>query len=103
MDKFGQLQWQGRTWLVPEGLVQVTVQLRYDPHTPERPAVWYAGQYYGEAHPVDGGTTPPVSPAPSPTEPPPSGLSSLEWLATRQAARQPGLRFAHDPAKEETP
>ncbi|MBX5467300.1 MAG: DDE-type integrase/transposase/recombinase [Firmicutes bacterium] len=103
VDKFGQIQWQGRTWLVPEGLVQVTVQLRYDPHLPERPAVWYAGQYYGEAHPVAGGTTPPVPPAPPASEIPTAGLSYLELLARRQAARQPGLRFAPDTQEEDTP
>jgi putative transposase len=103
VDKFGQIRWQGRTWLVPEGLVQVTVPRRYDPHTPDRPTVWYAGQYYGEAHPVEGGTTPPVPPAPPVAEIPTAGLSYLELLAARQAARHPGFRFAPHPEEEETP
>ncbi|MCY0897326.1 MAG: DDE-type integrase/transposase/recombinase [Firmicutes bacterium] len=102
VDKFGQVQWQGRTWLVPEGLVQVTVQLRYDPHRPDCPTVWYAGQPYGLAQPVDGGTTPPPPPAAERPSPDPPGLSYLVLLARQHAARHPGLRLA-PPSEEDTP
>jgi len=102
VDKFGQIHWQGRTWLVPEGLVQVTVQLRYDPHTPALPTVWYAGQPYGPAQPVDGGTTPVPRPAADPAPADAPGLSYLTLLARQHAARHPGLRLA-PPSEEDTP
>lgn len=46
VDKTGQVQWQGRHWLVPEGLL-CQVELRWDPHAPETVEVWYENQLYG--------------------------------------------------------
>ncbi len=86
VDKTGQVQWQGRRWLVPEGLLQCRVELRWDPHAPATLAVWYENQCYGHAVAADQAARPTATPVPEPRIGP--GLSYLTILAQQQAARQ---------------
>lgn len=96
VDKTGQVRWRGGRWLVPEGLLQTTVQLQYDPHQPDQVTVWQQDRCWGPAVRSDGDT-----PTTSPAAPPPatSGLSYLTLLAARQQARQPGVAYAGPPAE----
>lgn len=90
VDKTGQIRWQGQRWVVPEGLLQIAVQLRLAPEQPDVVEVWVDDHYYGRAVPADqvsdlvGATaTPAVVPAP------PTGLSYLQVLADQQRGHRP--------------
>ncbi|AEW04158.1 Integrase catalytic region [Sulfobacillus acidophilus DSM 10332] len=101
VDKTGQLRWAGHRWVVPEGLLQAEVQLRFDPHQPDTIDVWYHDAYDGRAVRADQLTQPPAADAPS-TPPASTGLSYLTVLEARQRARRPaGLRYR--PPEEEGP
>lgn len=92
VDKTGQIAWQGRQWMVPEGLLQCRVELRWDPHAPDVVEVWYDRQHYGRAVAVDPASRSPAVPAAAPesTAWVGPGLSYLEILAEQQAARHHG-------------
>lgn len=97
VDKTGQVQWQGRRWVVPEGLLQCRVELRWDPHAPETVDVWYENQRYGSAVAAEGAArVPEAGPAPDPWVGP--GLSYLTILAQQREARhQAGIQWAAPP------
>ena len=98
VDKTGQVRWQGQRWIVPEGLLQTSVQLRVAPQASDTIEVWADGQYYGVAVRIEPGVLPVAPMGPAPAALPPTGLSYLDVLADRQrASRPPGLRY-HDPA-----
>ncbi len=102
VDKTGQVQWQGRHWLVPEGLLQCRVELRWDPHAPETVEVWYENQLYGRAIAAD--TVGPLSdaaPARAPEMWVGPGLSYLEVLASQRDGRFGGIRLAATPPTDE--
>jgi len=95
VDKTGQVSWQGQRWIVPEGLLQTRVTLRWDPHHPDTVEVWHHGQRYGVAVREDQAVPPaPGSPAPPRTPESATGLHYLDLLADRQAARRPGVPYA---------
>lgn len=99
VDKTGQVSWQGRRWLVPEGLLPCRVELRWDPHAPETVEVWYENQCYGRAVAADSPTiVPEAAPPPAPDPWVGPGLSYLEILATqRQTRLQGGIQWATRP------
>ena len=99
VDKTGQVSWQGQRWIVPEGLLQTRVTLRWDPHHPDTVEVWHHGQRYGVAVRADQAVPPaPGSPTPPAAPEPATGLHYLELLADRQAARRPGVPYAGEEA-----
>jgi putative transposase len=106
VDKTGQIAWQGRKWIVPEGLLQCRVELRWDPHAPETVTVWYENQCYGQAVAADapGGSAAPRAATPDPAVWVGPGLSYLEILAEQRTARHAGgIAWAATPSlsKEE--
>jgi len=99
VDKTGQVQWQGRRWLVPEGLLQCRVELRWDPHAPETVEIWYENQRYGFAVAADSAAiVPAAAPSPAPDTWVGPGLSYLNILAQQREARhQGGIHWAARP------
>ena len=95
VDKTGQVRWQGARWIVPEGLLQTTVQLRYDPYHPEILEVWQDGIDWGRAVPSTAAVPDPGG-APPPPAAPSSGLSYLAMLTAQQRARRPGVPYHHE-------
>lgn len=97
VDKTGQVQWQGRRWVVPEGLLQCRVELRWDPHAPETVEIWYENQCYGHAVAAD--TVPAMRDSASTPDPVVGpGLSYLTVLAQQREARhQAGIHWADQP------
>ncbi len=95
VDKTGQVRWQGARWIVPEGLLQTTVQLRYDPYHPEILEVWQDGIDWGRAVPSTAAVPDPGG-APPPPAAPSSGLSYLALLTAQQRARRPGVPYHHE-------
>lgn len=89
VDKTGQVHWRGQRWIVPEGLWQVKVQLRFTQDTADTVEVWFEDTYYGPAVRADqhdpGHPDRPVPPAASTAGP---GISYLEVLAAQQAQRR---------------
>lgn len=96
VDKTGQVQWQGRRWLVPEGLLQCRVELRWDPHAPETVEIWYENPRYGFAVAADSAAiVPAAAPSPAPDTWVGPGLSYLNILAQQREARhQGGIHWA---------
>lgn len=93
VDKTGQVRWQGARWIVPEGLLQTTVPLQYDPYQPEVVTVWQQDTWWGPAVRSDQ-AVPDSGPAASAVTPPPrSGLSYLTLLTAQQQARRPGVAY----------
>ena len=88
VDKTGQVRWQDARWIVPEGLLQTTVQLHYDPHHPDVLTVWQQDPGWGPAVRSDQAV-----PAPA-AAPPGSGLSYLTLLTAQQPARRPAVAYA---------
>ncbi len=100
VDKTGQVRWRGLRWIVPEGLLQVKVQLRYTPNHDETVEVWYEDTLYGPAVRADG-----ENPLPAPrgggpeTNPAGPGISYLDVLLDQQAQRRAhGLTYRAQPA-----
>jgi hypothetical protein len=90
VDKTGQIRWQGQRWVVPEGLLQISVQLRLAPEQPDVVEVWVDDHYYGRAVPADqvsdlvgANATPAGVPTVS------TGLSYLRVLADQQRGHRP--------------
>ena len=96
VDKTGQVSWRGQRWIVPEGLLQTRVTLRWDPHHPDTVEVWHQGQRYGIAVRADQAVPPASGSTPAPPPADPTGLNYLDLLLTRQQARRPGVPYAHD-------
>ena len=94
VDKTGQVRWQGARWIVPEGLLQTTVQLHYDPHHPDVLTVWQQDTCWGPAVRSDQAVPDPAAPAAPAAPPPGSGLSYLTRLTTQQQARRPAVAYA---------
>ena len=94
VDKTGQVRWQGARWIVPEGLLQTTVQLQYDPYQPEAVTVWQQDTCWGPAVRSDRAVPDPSPAAPAVLPPPGSGLSYLTLLTAQQQARRPGVAYA---------
>jgi hypothetical protein len=94
VDQTGQVRWQGARWIVPEGLLQTTVQLHYDPHHPDVLTVWQQDPGWGPAVRSDQAVPDPAAPAAPAAPPPGSGLSYLTLLTTPQPARRPVVAYA---------
>lgn len=88
VDQTGPVRWRGAWWLVPEGLLQTTMPLQFDPHPPDQITGWQQARCWGPALRSDGDT-----PETAPAAPPPAtaGLSYLTLLADRPQARPPGV------------
>jgi len=96
VDKTGQVSWQGHRWIVPEGLLQTRVTLRWDPHHPDTVEVWHQGHRYGIAVRADHAVPSASGATPPPAPPDTTGLNYLDVLRARQHARRPGVPYARE-------